>query len=63
VKSFGCATGAKLKSINISVNFNREDVGAVLKFFPEKSREMDPDNEGVHFVLGDLTHLPPGTVR
>ena len=50
----------KLKSIFISeVNFNQADVAAVLDFLTKKSEEMDPDKEGVHFVLGDLSHVTP----
>jgi len=42
----------KLQSIIIDkVNFEKLDIAAVIQFLQEKSKELDPDHEGINFVL------------
>jgi general secretion pathway protein D len=42
----------KLTSIIIDkVNFEKLDIAAVVQFLQEKSKELDPDHEGINFVL------------
>jgi general secretion pathway protein D len=42
----------KLESIVIDkVNFEKLDIAAVIQFLQEKSKELDPDHEGINFVL------------
>jgi general secretion pathway protein D len=50
----------KLSSIIIDkVNFEKLDIAAVIQFLQEKSKELDPDHEGVNFVLRLSTETPP----
>jgi general secretion pathway protein D len=42
----------KLQSIIIDkVNFEKLDIGSVIQFLQQKSKELDPDHQGVNFVL------------
>jgi len=41
----------KLNSITVSVNFDKTDIATVLEFLSRKSRELDPEKEGINFVL------------
>jgi general secretion pathway protein D len=42
----------KLQSIIIDkVNFEKLDIAAVIQFLQQKSKELDPDHQGVNFVL------------
>jgi general secretion pathway protein D len=42
----------KLQSIIIDkVNFDKLDIGTVIQFLQEKSKELDPDHVGINFVL------------
>jgi general secretion pathway protein D len=42
----------KLESIVIDkVNFEKLDIAAVIQFLQQKSKELDPDHEGINFVL------------
>ena len=41
----------KLKSIVISVNFDKADIATVVDFLSKKSKELDPDKQGINFVL------------
>jgi len=42
----------KLSSIIIDkVNFEKLDIAAVIQFLQQKSKELDPDHEGINFVL------------
>jgi len=53
----------KLESIVIDkVNFEKLDIAAVIQFLQQKSKELDPDKEGINFVLrlsSDVTTPPP----
>ena len=50
----------KLNSIIIDkVNFEKLDIAAVIQFLQEKSKELDPDHEGVNFVLRLTTETAP----
>jgi general secretion pathway protein D len=52
----------KLQSIIIDkVNFEKLDIAAVIQFLQEKSKELDPDKQGVNFVLrlSSDTAIPP----
>jgi type II secretory pathway component GspD/PulD (secretin) len=42
---------AKLKTISFGVNFDKMDIATVLEFLSKKSRELDPDKQGINFVL------------
>jgi len=52
----------KLQSIIIDkVNFEKLDIAAVIQFLQQKSKELDPDHEGINFVLrltSDVTPTP-----
>jgi hypothetical protein len=51
----GKKTAGKLQSILIDkVNFEKLDIAVVVQFLAEKSKELDPDHEGINFVLGDI---------
>jgi len=62
----------KLQSIIIDkVNFEKLDISAVMQFLQEKSKELDPDHQGINFVLRlssdtsvptDATAAPGGAV-
>jgi len=42
----------KLKSIVIDkINFDKADIATVIQFLQQKSKELDPDHQGVNFVL------------
>ena len=48
----------KLQSIMIDkVNFDKLDIGTVLEFLSQKSKELDPEKQGINFVL----RIDPGT--
>jgi general secretion pathway protein D len=50
----------KLNSIIIDkVNFEKLDIAAVIQFLQEKSKELDPDHEGINFVLRLSTESAP----
>jgi general secretion pathway protein D len=53
----------KLQTIIIDkVNFEKLDIAAVIQFLQEKSKELDPDHQGVNFVLRlttDQAAVPP----
>jgi len=54
----------KLDSIIIDkVHFNKADVGEVLQFLTVKSKELDPDKEGINFVLRVFTPTPENHVH
>jgi general secretion pathway protein D len=52
----------KLQSIIIDkVNFEKLDIAAVIQFLQQKSKELDPDHQGINFVLrlsSDTTPAP-----
>jgi beta-lactamase regulating signal transducer with metallopeptidase domain len=51
----------KLHSIIIEkVSFNKADISDVIQFLQNKSKELDPDHQGINFVLR-LTGDPPVT--
>lgn len=54
----------KLKSIVLDkINFDKADIATVIEFLSQKSRELDPDRQGINFVLrlpdkkDELTHI------
>jgi general secretion pathway protein D len=50
----------KLQSIIIDkVNFEKLDIGSVIQFLQEKSKELDPDHQGINFVLRLTADTPP----
>jgi general secretion pathway protein D len=50
----------KLESIVIDkVNFEKLDIGSVIQFLQEKSKELDPDHQGINFVLRLTSDTPP----
>jgi len=50
----------KLNSIIIDkVNFEKLDIAAVIQFLQEKSKELDPDHQGINFVLRLNTESAP----
>jgi general secretion pathway protein D len=50
----------KLQSIVIDkVNFDKLDIATVIQFLTEKSKELDPDHQGVNFVLRLTSDTPP----
>ena len=52
----------KLQSIVIDkVNFEKLDIAAVIQFLQQKSKELDPDHQGINFVLrlSSDTTIPP----
>ena len=50
----------KLNSIIIDkVNFEKLDIAAVIQFLQEKSKELDPEHEGINFVLRLNTETAP----
>jgi general secretion pathway protein D len=50
----------KLESIVIDkVNFEKLDIAAVIQFLQQKSKELDPDKEGINFVLRLNSDLVP----
>jgi general secretion pathway protein D len=50
----------KLNSIIIDkVNFEKLDIAAVIQFLQEKSKELDPDHQGINFVLRLNTEQAP----
>jgi general secretion pathway protein D len=52
----------KLNSIIIDkVNFEKLDIAAVIQFLQEKSKELDPDHEGINFVLRLNTEAAPAS--
>jgi len=52
----------KLNSIIIDkVNFEKLDIAAVIQFLQEKSKELDPDHQGINFVLRLNTESAPPT--
>jgi general secretion pathway protein D len=49
----------KLQSIIIDkVNFEKLDISAVIQFLQEKSKELDPDHQGINFVLRLTSDTP-----
>jgi len=52
----------KLNSITVSVNFDKTDIATVIDFLTKKSKELDPDKEGINFVLR-LPDAPAKTHR
>jgi general secretion pathway protein D len=52
----------KLESIVIDkVNFDKLDIATVIQYLQQKSKELDPDHEGINFVLrltADTTNTP-----
>jgi len=42
---------SKLQSITVNVNFNKADIATVIDFLSKKSKELDPDKQGINFVL------------
>ena len=56
----------KLQSIIIDkVNFEKLDIAAVIQFLQQKSKELDPDHQGINFVLrlSSDTAIPPDATR
>jgi hypothetical protein len=52
----------KLQSIVVpKVNFDKLDVAAALDFLHAESKELDPDHQGINFVLDMPPDSPPGT--
>jgi len=52
----------KLQSIIIDkVNFDRLDIAAVVQYLYQKSKELDPEHEGVNFVLRLTSETVPAT--
>jgi general secretion pathway protein D len=50
----------KLNSIIIDkVNFEKLDIAAVIQFLQQKSKELDPDHQGINFVLRLTADQPP----
>jgi general secretion pathway protein D len=50
----------KLQSIIIDkVNFEKLDIAAVIQFLQDKSKELDPDHQGINFVLRLTTEQAP----
>ncbi|HEV3272506.1 MAG TPA: hypothetical protein VGZ93_10035 [Candidatus Methylacidiphilales bacterium] len=50
----------KLESIVIDrVNFEKLDIASVIQFLQQKSKELDPDHEGINFVLRLNTETAP----
>ncbi len=53
----------KLQTIIIDkVNFEKLDIAAVIQFLQQKSKELDPDHQGINFVLrltSDVATPPP----
>jgi general secretion pathway protein D len=50
----------KLQSIIIDkVNFEKLDIGSVIQFLQQKSKELDPDHQGINFVLRLTANTPP----
>jgi general secretion pathway protein D len=50
----------KLSSIIIDkVNFEKLDIAAVIQFLQQKSKELDPDHQGINFVLRLTTDTTP----
>ncbi len=50
----------KLQSIIIDkVNFDKLDIATVIQYLQQKSKELDPDHEGVNFVLRLTTDTAP----
>jgi general secretion pathway protein D len=50
----------KLQTIVIDkVNFEKLDIAAVIQFLQEKSKELDPDHQGINFVLRLNSELAP----
>jgi general secretion pathway protein D len=50
----------KLSSIIIDkVNFEKLDIAAVIQFLQQKSKELDPDHQGINFVLRLNSDTPP----
>ena len=51
----------KLQSIVIDkVNFDKLDIGTVIQFLTQKSKELDPDHQGINFVLRLSSNTPVG---
>jgi len=56
------AITSKLQSIIIDkINFDKLDVGSVVQFLNEKSKELDPDHVGINFVLNLNQQAPPAS--
>ena len=54
------AINRKLQSIIIDkVNFEKLDIAAVIQFLQQKSKELDPDHQGINFVLRLTTDTTP----
>jgi general secretion pathway protein D len=52
----------KLESIIIDkVNFEKLDIASVIQFLQQKSKELDPDHEGINFVLRLNSETAPPT--
>ncbi|MCE0498876.1 MAG: hypothetical protein LV481_13120 [Methylacidiphilales bacterium] len=50
----------KLQSIIIDkVNFDKLDIATVIQFLQDKSKELDPDHQGINFVLRLTSNTPP----
>jgi hypothetical protein len=41
------------------VNFDKMDIVEVIHFLAAKSKELDPDKEGINFVMGDPANFAP----
>jgi len=53
----------KLQSIIIDkVNFEKLDIAAVIQFLQQKSKELDPDHQGINFVLRLRSDVAPPAV-
>ncbi len=52
----------KLATIVIDkVNFEKLDIAAVIQFLQQKSKELDPDHQGINFVLRLTSNTAPPT--
>ena len=64
-RSNRAAIQRKLMSIIIDkVNFEKLDIAAVIQFLQQKSKELDPDHQGINFVLrlsADVAPTPENT--
>lgn len=50
----------KLQSIVIDkVDFDKLDIATVIQFLTQKSKELDPDHQGINFVLRLTSNSPP----
>ena len=59
-RSNRAAIQRKLSSIIIDkVNFEKLDIAAVIQFLQQKSKELDPDHQGINFVLRLTADVAP----